>query len=74
MTTKLQFISHCGKSWIVGINGKNISDCKTSGGSFGEVPYMAIANDQIEAAPEIPKELHCRVCGVLVEVQDAKAE
>lgn len=66
---KLHIISHCGKDWMIGINGKDITSSQTSGGRMGDVPYLAIGNDEIEKAPDIPQKSPCRKCGEMVDVK-----
>ena len=63
-TMKLHFISHCGKEWLVGINGQDITKIKTSGGK----KYLAIGNE------EIGKKCPCKICGEMVEVKEMEPE
>ena len=68
----LQYISHCGKTWMVGLNGK-ATDKQPSAcsGSLGGVPYVGFENEQIAAAPGVEEEMPCKVCGKMVEVKTA---
>lgn len=65
---KLHMISHCGKDWLVGIDGKDITGSATSGGYVKGTPYMAIGNDEIAKAPPIQDMMPCKVCGKPVRV------
>ena len=71
--THLQFThcQRCGADYLVGINGKDIRDAKTSGGKFQEIPFMAIGNEEIEKAAKLPKEVPCKKCGNLCKVEDS---
>jgi len=68
----LHYISHCGSERVVGIDGKDIRKAATSGGEFDGVPFMAIGNDEIEKAPDLPEKVKCHVCGELVDVKMSK--
>lgn len=58
----------CGKQHVVGINGKDIRDSKTSGGKAGDIPFMAIGNDELEKAKALPEEVECKNCGTLCKI------
>lgn len=72
--TRLSFVSHHDKTWLVGIAGKDIRKSQTSGGKVGDVPYMAIGNDQLSAAPTMPSMVPCRECGELLPVKHAEGK
>ncbi len=65
----LHFISHCDSTLLVGIDGKDIRESETSGGKLDDTPYMAIGNDEIEKAPDLPEQVKCPKCGKLVDVK-----
>lgn len=70
---ELQILSHCGKKFLVGINGKDIRNAKTSGSERGDpIPHMAIGNDEIDDAPTLPDEIRCDICGEMVKVEVAR--
>lgn len=51
--------------YLVGINGKNITNAKTSGGKN----FFAIGDDEIDNSPKIPKKMPCKNCGKICEVE-----
>lgn len=67
---KLQFThcNKCKKDYLVGIDGKNITKSKTSGGKN----HLAIGNDQIDKAPKMEKFVNCPSCGNKCKVENAK--
>jgi hypothetical protein len=68
----LQYISHCGKSWLVGICGKSIvNEPSACSGELGGVPYMGFGNDQSQAALPVAQQARCVECGALVDVETA---
>jgi hypothetical protein len=66
---KLHIMSHCGKDWLVGIDGRDITDAKTSGGMFAGTPFMAIGNEILINAPKVKSPMPCKVCGHPVELK-----
>ncbi len=72
MTETLNFINHCGKSWLVGINGKDITSAKTGGGKYDDISFMSIGNDEIDKCPDLKDRYPCKICGKLVEVKTSK--
>jgi len=69
--TTLQFI-HCNKcdtSWLVGIDGKDI----TVNGSGGD-NFIAFGNDEIESAPKISKTKPCKKCGKRCKVKSVTSK
>ena len=74
--TGMQFTDceNCRKMYLVGVDGKDIRDSKTSGGKIGNVPYMAIGNEEIEKAKKIPDKVPCKNCGNMCIVFTAKLE
>ncbi len=58
----------CGKQYIVGINGKDIRTSETSGGKIGDIPFMAIGNDEIEKAKPLPVLVDCKNCGNICRI------
>jgi hypothetical protein len=69
MSPKLHIMSHCGKDWLVGIDGKDIRSSKIGSGNAGDVPFISIGNDEIEHAPRIKSSLPCKICGQPVELK-----
>ena len=67
---KLQFIhcKKCKKEYLVGINEKDLTKSKTSGGKN----HLAIGNDQIDKAPKIEKFVNCKNCGNKCRVENAE--
>jgi len=68
----IQIISckKCKKDYLMGIDGKDIREAKTSGGRTEGVPFMAIGNDEIEKSEELNlKEIECKRCGDLCKVK-----
>lgn len=68
MKNKLAFTNckKCKKIYLIGINGKDITQSQTSGGKT----YFAIGNDEIEKAPKIKKKMPCKNCGEICEVKE----
>lgn len=69
---ELQFThcKKCNKDYLVGINHKDITNSNTSGGEN----HLAISNDEIEKAPDVPKEIPCKNCGELCDVDTTNGE
>jgi hypothetical protein len=67
----LQFITHCGTTWMVGINGQ-CTDNRGNGGTLNGDPYVAFGNDELAAAPKCPKTMSCHTCGKKVRVETSK--
>lgn len=68
----LEYITHCGKSWMVGLNGKNITNEPAAcSGKLGNTPYVGFGGEQIAAALPVAKLAPCHLCGELVEVKSA---
>jgi len=68
---KLHFIKHCGTTWLVGINGKDIRGWG-SGGELDGTPYLAFGNDEIEKAVMLPEESECPTCGELTKIETSE--
>jgi len=63
---------HCNKcdiSWLVGIDGKDITD-KGGGGKN----FIAFGKDEIESAPKISKTKPCKKCGKLCKVKSSTSK
>lgn len=58
----------CKKDYLVGIDGKDITKSKTSGGKM----HLAIGNDEIKEAPIIQIKVPCGNCGELCEIEESK--
>ena len=66
----LQFITHCGKTWMVGINGKStVNEPSACSGNLAGVPYVGFGSDQLAAAPMVGTLSPCGECGALVGVE-----
>lgn len=65
-----QFIkcSDCEKTFLVGINGKDIRNAGSSGRDEEFGPYRAFGQGEIEAAPKLADELPCPECGKMCTV------
>lgn len=64
----------CGKQYVVGINGKDIRNSETSGGKAGDIPFMAIGNDELEKAKYLSELIDCKNCGNICEVINMRSE
>jgi len=69
----LQFLAHCGKVWMVGINGRS-TDGRGSGGKASGESFVAFGNDELASAPAVPTEMPCRECGAMVRVETSKSK
>ena len=69
---RLQFITCCKKTWLVGVDGKNISNATMSGGQVEGTPFLAVGNDELRKAPPIPKTCPCPICGKQVKVESSE--
>jgi hypothetical protein len=61
----------CGKSYLVGVNGKDVREKKFSGGRTGGVPFIAFGQDEIdriEGGINEGDEIRCPGCGEMVKV------
>lgn len=72
--TTLCFIhcNKCKKDYLVGIDGKELLNAKTSGGKVSKTPFMAIGNDELDRMPKIGSESNCRACGTCCKVKCVK--
>ena len=67
--TILNVISHCGKTWLVGIN---CLDIRKNGISSKD--FLAIGNNELAELKKLPKEMACIKCGKLVKVKKVGKE
>ena len=61
----------CGKSYLVGVNGKDVRKKKFSGGKCEGVPFIAFGQDEIdriEGGVSEGDEIPCPGCGKTVKV------
>ena len=70
--TKIYFISckYCKKDYLIGIDGKELINVKTSNGKLGKTHYIAIGNDELNKQPLIGSKTNCRICGVCCKVNE----
>jgi hypothetical protein len=70
MKTKLQTITHCNCSWVVGFNGKDFGVMKKSGGNIDGTPWIAISNEELDKSPLVKDVYPCPKCGKMVKVKE----
>jgi len=61
----------CKKDYWVGMNGKDLRGAKKTGGKSDGIPWIALGNDQIEAAPKAARYVACHICGTRCQVKKA---
>ncbi len=60
----------CKKDYLVGIDGRDITKSKTSGGEM----HLAIGNDEIDKAPKLPLYTDCKNCGETCKIDEVKSK
>lgn len=64
----------CKKDYWVGMNDKDLRGAQKSSGKLDSIPWIAVGNDEIEAAPKAAKSVKCHICGTLCQVKKASGD
>lgn len=67
----LEYISHCGSAWMVGIDGYSTLG-KGTGGRFRNTPFVVFGSDELPLPT--PKTSRCPKCGKRVRVRVSKSQ
>ena len=63
---------NCKKSYLVGLNGKDIRERKKAGGFTAKEAVVAIGNEELKTCKEIPEDVECPNCKTICVVKNSK--